>query len=70
MTYEPVPKPMARSLTIEGVHTGLRKGTDDPKAHDLWLAIREAPDAFGDACHYFVECLEYMGFAICKKEEG
>jgi len=53
-----------------GVHTGLRKGTDAEDAHDLWMTISNSETtAWSDAAAYFIWSLNYMGMAICKKED-
>ena len=33
-----------RSVIGEGIHTGFRKGTDHPQAHDYWKLIEGIPD--------------------------
>jgi hypothetical protein len=65
-TWEPVDAEEAASLIGEGVHTGLRKGTDAEGAHDLWEAIRKSDDgAWGAALEYMVSGLESMGYRLC-----
>lgn len=66
--YEPVDKDTAASLIGEGVHTGLRKGSEAPSSAKLWRAISESDDgAWGEAVRYCVWGLEQMGYAVCKK---
>lgn len=70
MAYEKVDDKTALSVLGEGIHTGLRKGTDAPEAHDLWVAISNSDRAWSDALKFFLYGLDVMGMAICKKEEG
>jgi hypothetical protein len=69
-TWVPVSKKDARSIIGEGVHTGLRKGTDADGAHELWDAIHKSDEAWSDALEFFVWGLDQMGMALCKKETG
>lgn len=69
-TYTPLPASEAASIIGEGLHTGLRKGTDAPEAHDLWTAVRDSNRAWSEALAYLVDGLDYMGLALCKKEES
>lgn len=58
------------SLIGEGVHTGLRKGTDAESAHDLWLAISNSTDtAWSDAVGFCVWGIGYAGYVLRKKEK-
>jgi len=68
-TYEPVDVEMARSLLGEGIHTGLRKGTDAPGAHDLWVAIHDSTEAWSEAIDFAIWGLVSMGYELCKREE-
>jgi hypothetical protein len=68
VTWVPVSQDDATSIIGEGVHTGLRKGTDAPGSPELWDAIRESPRAWSEALAYFVWGLDQMGMALCKKE--
>ena len=55
------------SLLGEGIHTGLRKGSDAPSAPRLWDAIRGSKDgAWGDALDYALWGLRYMGYDVVK----
>jgi hypothetical protein len=60
-------------LLMEGVHTGLRKGTEAPKSGALWQAISEAvfsdDTSWGDACRFAVYGIKYMGYRLVKDEE-
>lgn len=58
-----------KSLLGEGIHTGLRKGTDAPEAHDLWVAISESSKAWGVAIAYAVWGIKYMGYKLVKEEK-
>jgi len=56
------------SLLMEGVHTGLRKGTEAPSSSSLWKAIALSSDeAWGDACRYAVDGLKSMGYKLVKE---
>ena len=45
----------------EGVHTGLRKGSEAESAHVIWKAIFDSEDgAWGDAISYFLHGLRAM----------
>lgn len=58
------------SLIGEGVHTGLRKGTDAEDAHDLWTAISQSnTTAWSDAVEFCVSGLRTMGFKVYREEE-
>jgi len=53
-----------------GVHTGLRKGSDEPSSGDLWKAINDSTDeAWGQAAHFCADGLKYMGYTITKAAE-
>lgn len=68
VSYEPVTQEEATSLIGEGVHTGLRKGSEAPSSAALWRAIAFCDDgAWDDALKYCVWGLDVMGFAVCKK---
>lgn len=58
------------SMLGEGIHTGLRKGTDAESAHDLWVAISNSNDgAWSDALDYALWGIQYMGYEIVKVEK-
>lgn len=67
-TYTPLPPSECASVIGEGLHTGLRKGSDEPQAPDLWRAIHDAGQAWSDALDYLVYGLDYMGLALCRKD--
>lgn len=59
-----------KSMLGEGVHTGLRKGTDAPSAPTLHSAIANSDDgAWGDALGYAVGGLRYMGYELVKVKD-
>jgi len=66
--YTPLPRAECASIIGEGLHTGLRKGSDDPQTPDLWSAIHDAGQAWSDALAYVVWGLDHMGLARCRKE--
>ena len=65
--YEPVENDLAGELIGEGVHTGLRKGSEDPKSGPLWRAIADADRAWGDALNFCINGLDSMGYRLCKE---
>ena len=68
VTYEPVDKDVAAELIGEGVHTGLRKGSEAKSSGPLWRAISESNDgAWSDALAYCMWGLESMGYVLCRK---
>lgn len=68
-TWTPIEHGSAASILGEGIHTGMRKGSDDPGAPVLWAAVNDNLQAWSDALDFFVWGLDYMGMAICKKTE-
>jgi hypothetical protein len=57
------------SMLGEGFHTGFRKGTDDPAAHEVWLGIRNLPAAsWNDVLEFLVWGLEYSGFVTWEED--
>lgn len=65
-----VSKKDLRSLIGEGVHVGLRKGSDAPSSGELWQAIAKSDDgAWSDAVMYAVWGLLYMGYAVVDTNE-
>jgi hypothetical protein len=67
--WRQIPDDEAADIVAEGVHTALRKGTDSPGATDLWQAIARTPgETWGEAIRWFVDSLDFMGMAICKKD--
>lgn len=67
--YTEVSEEDFKSFIGEGVHTGLRKGTDAPEAHDLWVAISESGQAWSEAIAYAVWGIKYMGYKLVKEEK-
>jgi hypothetical protein len=68
--YEPVSDEEAVTMLNEGIHTGLRKGSEAQSSGPLWQAISKSDDgAWSDALNYCVWDLGRMGYAICKKVE-
>ena len=66
--WEPISDEEAQEQIGEGVHTGLRKGSDAPSSGPLWRAISDSNDgAWSDALAYCVWGLESMGYRICKQ---
>lgn len=65
--FRPVPDDEAMSLIGEGVHTGLRKGSEAPSSSHLWRHISESDDGgWTDALRFAVEGLQEMGYVLCK----
>lgn len=65
----PVDIDTAKSLIGEGVHTGLRKGSEAPSSTMIWSAISDSGDsAWDDALAFCVEGLESMGYHLFKVE--
>jgi hypothetical protein len=62
------------SLLMEGVHTGLRKGSEAPMSGPLWNAISKAvysdDTSWGDACRFAVYGIKYMGYKLVKEVEA
>ena len=56
-----------KSILGEGIHTGLRKGSEAESAMPLWRAISASDDgAWGDALGFAIWGLRYMGYDIVK----
>lgn len=68
--WVPVDNATAKSVIGEGLHTGLRRGTDAPEAPALWNQIARSEQAWSDALAFLVSGLDCMGMALCKKEES
>lgn len=65
--FEVVDHETACSLIGEGVHTGLRKGSDAPNSAVLWRGISDSTDsAWPDAVEYCLYGLESMGYKIVR----
>jgi hypothetical protein len=55
------------SLIGEGVHTGLRKGSEAPSSATLHRAISDSNDgAWGDALAYCVWGIKHMGYRLVR----
>lgn len=68
--WQPIDEETARSVIGEGVHAGLRRGSEAPSSGPLWRAITESDDgAWSDAVAYCVWGLGEMGLAICEKKK-
>jgi hypothetical protein len=62
-----VPDETLLSILGEGIHTGLRKGSDAPSADKLWQVISDSEDsAWGDALAFALWGLRKMGYDIVK----
>jgi hypothetical protein len=68
-TYVPVTDATACALLGEGVHTGLRKGTDATGAPATWQAVAATDSGWSDAVAFAVGGLKLMGYTICKLEK-
>lgn len=69
MKYEEISEEDALSLLGEGIHTGFRKGTDAAGSSLAWRAISAPDSGWEDALKFFLDGLDFMGFAIVKKVE-
>lgn len=68
-TWTPIEDDLATEIIGEGLHTGLRKGSEAEDAHALWVAIKQSDtSAWSDALDYLVWGLGEMGLAVCRKE--
>jgi hypothetical protein len=65
--WTPIDDDEASSVIGEGLHTGFRKGTDAPEAHDLWVAIKNSDRAWSEALDFLVRGLGEMNLALCRK---
>jgi hypothetical protein len=66
--YIPVDDEEFAELLMEGVHTGLRKGSEAPSSGPLWRAISESNDsAWMDAVEFCVEGMKSMGYKLVKE---
>lgn len=69
-TYTPVDDDVAAELIAEGVHTGLRKGSEAPSSGPLWKAIAASKDsAWSDAVSFCVEGLKSMGYVLMEEKQ-
>lgn len=55
------------SMVGEGIHAGIRKGTDAPEAPALWTAISESGGAWSEALSFFLWGMRYSGWEIVKR---
>lgn len=63
--YTPLSTDDAVSILGEGLHTGLRKGTDAADADFLWKAISDSnTSAWSDALRFLVRGLDQMDMAL------
>lgn len=68
MAWQPIEHEEAQEQIGQGIHTGLRKGSDAPSSGPLWRAISDSHDgAWGDALRFCVWGLESMGYRLCKQ---
>lgn len=52
-------------VIAEGLHTGLRKGTDAEDSHDLWKAISDSQtSAWSDAAKFCAYGMRSMGLTV------
>lgn len=66
--WEPLEDAEAAELIGEGIHTGLRKGTEAPSSILLWQAISDSDDgAWSEALTYLVQGLTYLGYKLCTR---
>ena len=61
-------------MLMEGVHTGLRKGTEAPLSGEIWNLISKAvfsdDTSWGDACRFAVYGIKYMGYKLVEEVEA
>lgn len=57
------------SIIGEGLHTGLRKGTDAPESTALYNAISASDEAWSDALRFLVKGLRFMGVTVSKEPD-
>lgn len=70
MTWEPLNDDEAADQIGQGVHTGLRKGTDAPSAAVMWSAINDSNDgAWAAALDFAIYGLRSMGIRLCREVE-
>jgi len=56
------------ALLGEGIHTGLRKGSEAPSSVGLWRAIDESDDgAWDDALRFAVDGLKMAGYRLVRE---
>lgn len=60
----------ATSFLGEGIHVGLRKGSDSPKAHDLWTAINASGQAWSDGLRFMFYGATSVGAVVLADEEA
>lgn len=65
----PVDINTVKSLIGEGIHTGLRKGSEAPSSTMIWSAISDSDDgAWDDALNFCLRSLESVGYRLFKVE--
>jgi hypothetical protein len=66
--FEEVSASELASIVAEGVHTGLRKGSEAPDSMDLWRAISNSDsDAWSDAARFLAwGLIDIMGYKVVK----
>jgi hypothetical protein len=71
MTQHEVDDEEFAGLLMEGVHTGLRKGSEAPMSGPLHRAISDAvfsdDTSWGDACRFAVYGIKYMGYKLVRE---
>lgn len=65
------PKDEILSMVGEGIHTGLRKGTDAESSGPMWQAIANSSDGgWSEALDWFLWGLRYSGWEIVRVTDG
>lgn len=60
----PYGRETVKSIIGEGLHAGLRKGTDAPEADKLWKMISTSDKAWSDALEFLMWGLEEMDIVV------
>jgi hypothetical protein len=68
--WVPVPDDEAAEVLGEGIHTGLRKGTDAKSSHAAWKAIDADDSGWSEALAFALWGMDQMGYKLCKKEDS
>jgi hypothetical protein len=68
-TWVPIDEETAMSIIGEGIHTGVRKGSEDPSSAKLWGMIADSGTSWDDALHWLMYGLDAMDMALCKREK-
>lgn len=69
-TYSPISDADAISMLGEGIHTGLRKGTEAPGSHAAWKSIGAENSGWSEAVAFALWGLHEMGYAIVKVNDA